>query len=228
MVWVRLDDGFSEHPKVVAAGPIAAHLFVSALCYCNRNLTDGFIPEDQAMRLVRDDGVTALLDRLVSVGLFERDAAGYRIHDFLDFNPPRKKVMKSRKANKERQRKWKAKREKLRSQQALRAKSGNGVNNAPVTPAPYPPPPPTPLGVRGKGEGAGARALKERGAAPGKERISKAISDACRVGVHEERARNMIDAHGIDAVEKANGIGLARAVRQDGVEAWFDAVKGAE
>lgn len=44
MTWVRLDDEFGEHPKIAALSDSALALFVTGLAYCNRNLTDGFIP----------------------------------------------------------------------------------------------------------------------------------------------------------------------------------------
>src|SRR3990167_2964612 len=52
MAWVRLDEEFPDHPKIVSAGPLAAWLYVAGLCYCNRLLTNGFIPEDQISRLI--------------------------------------------------------------------------------------------------------------------------------------------------------------------------------
>lgn len=51
MPWVRLDDQFTDNPKVVAAGPLAGWLYVSSLVYSARNLTDGFIPVGMVMRL---------------------------------------------------------------------------------------------------------------------------------------------------------------------------------
>jgi hypothetical protein len=50
MPWVRLDEHFGEHPKVLAAGPLAGWLYVMGLGYCNRNLTDGLIPRAMVRR----------------------------------------------------------------------------------------------------------------------------------------------------------------------------------
>lgn len=52
MPWVRIDDGMPQHPKVAAAGPLAFALQIAGLCYCNRNLTDGFIPRAVARTLL--------------------------------------------------------------------------------------------------------------------------------------------------------------------------------
>lgn len=57
MTWVRIDDGFARHPKVVAAGPLAMAMQVAALCYCNRELTDGFVPRAVARTLLDWEGI---------------------------------------------------------------------------------------------------------------------------------------------------------------------------
>lgn len=106
MPWVRLDDQFPDHPKVIAAGPQGAWLYVTALCYCNRMLTDGFIPGDQPARLVPSGAHLAL--RLVRVGLWRKDikqgVEGYTVHDYHEYQPTREEVIEERRKNTERQR----------------------------------------------------------------------------------------------------------------------------
>jgi hypothetical protein len=41
MSWVRLDDSFPEHPKVIALTDAAFRAHVRGLCYAGRFLTDG-------------------------------------------------------------------------------------------------------------------------------------------------------------------------------------------
>lgn len=104
-MWVKVDDGFPEHPKVVEAG---RHLgtygrgrveaiWLVAMCYCNRNLTDGFIDEAtvrtwtlydrrpfdvaQVMALQMPDG---------SPGLLLKVDDGFRFHDYHDYQPSAK------------------------------------------------------------------------------------------------------------------------------------------
>jgi len=36
MAWVRLDDGFPDHPKALQAGPLACWLYVCGIAYANR------------------------------------------------------------------------------------------------------------------------------------------------------------------------------------------------
>jgi len=87
MPWVKLDDKFPDHPKVVAAGPMAGWLYICGLAYANRMLTDGFIPTAQVRRLVDIRGTQALADRLVEVGLWHQMEGGYQIHDYLEYQP---------------------------------------------------------------------------------------------------------------------------------------------
>jgi hypothetical protein len=104
MVWVKLDDGFPDHPKVLAAGPLAAWLYVCGLAYAARLLTDGFIPTVQVGRLAALQGAEDLAGRLVSVGLWERVDGGYRVHDYLDWNTPASHIKRDRAAAAERMR----------------------------------------------------------------------------------------------------------------------------
>jgi len=52
MPWIKIDDHYDEHPKFAKAGPLGMALWLSGLAYCNRNLTDGFIPWSTARTLV--------------------------------------------------------------------------------------------------------------------------------------------------------------------------------
>jgi hypothetical protein len=128
MPWVRIDDQFPDHPKVVAAGQAAAWLYVTGLCYCNRMLTDGFIPADQVARLVPYGA--KLAPKLVEVGLWtvttRQDAEGYDVHDYHEYQPTREQVLAERHKNAERQ---KRARERAAAKRTRNGKS-NGVSNA--------------------------------------------------------------------------------------------------
>lgn len=110
LTWIRLDDDFPEHPKVAAVGPLGIAMQVSALAYAARNLTDGFIPDAVAIRLIdvsrlaqRAEGrlleaceavrLEDLCEQLVVAGLWERVEEGFQIHDYLDYNPRREEVL---------------------------------------------------------------------------------------------------------------------------------------
>jgi hypothetical protein len=132
--WVRLDDRITEHPKIVEVGPLGLALFVAGLAYCNRNLTDGFIPWATAQKLlswqfleppengdgqnrtVMDIGISSglsgadinsdyVVTLLVTAGLWEKRDDGYTIHDFLDSQPSKKQALSARKKDRARQHK---------------------------------------------------------------------------------------------------------------------------
>jgi hypothetical protein len=120
MPWARFDDEFPDHPKVLAAGPLAAWLHVCAICYACRYLTDGFIPHGQVRRLADVEDPTLLVGRLVSSGLWEVVPGGYRVHDFLEYQPARAGVAHERELTKKRTAEWRERQESKR----------NGVRNA--------------------------------------------------------------------------------------------------
>src|SRR3990167_275444 len=96
MSWVKIDDHFPEHPKVLMAGPQAAWLYVCGLAYASRNLTDGLIPASQVKRLAEVPTAPKLATKLVEVGLWEQVGGGYIIHDYLEYNPTREEVLARR------------------------------------------------------------------------------------------------------------------------------------
>lgn len=110
-MWVKLDDQFVDHPKIVAVGPLAGWLFVAGLCYANRWLTDGFIPGNQVSRLVHTNGsTTKLVSKLCVQGLWKpaecNGVTGYRVHDFLKYQPSKKHVLRERKKIADRVARW--------------------------------------------------------------------------------------------------------------------------
>ena len=119
MTWVRIDDAFTQHPKVLAAGPLAIAMQVAGLCYCNRNLTNGFIPwavartlvtwefleppDDDGERRICEVGVTSgmagetvnadyVIRLMLQTGMWVEVPGGYTIHDYTDYQPSREQV----------------------------------------------------------------------------------------------------------------------------------------
>lgn len=92
MGWARIDDDFPNHPKVWRVGPDGVALFLEGLCHAAKFLTDGQLPKAdvERMRLVKKPMATA--EKLVDVGLWERDGDGFRIHDYHDYNPTSQEV----------------------------------------------------------------------------------------------------------------------------------------
>jgi hypothetical protein len=108
MPWVRLDDEFAEHPKVLSLSYRGRWMHIAALCYSNRMLTDGFIPRPMVASLCPheetdpiDEGPAQLARSLCALGLWdvaERNGlVGYQIHDFAIYQPSKRDVLAARK-----------------------------------------------------------------------------------------------------------------------------------
>jgi len=101
MSWVKLDDGFPDHLKVIGLSDKAFRQHTSALCWAARNLTDGFIPT-AALASLRGSKRSA--GELVDADLWDlcEEPAGWMIHDFLEFNPSAETVKRKREDAKDR------------------------------------------------------------------------------------------------------------------------------
>ena len=84
MAWGRLDDDFHSHPKTVEAGNEAVGAFARLISWCRKYKTNGFAPENVVRQFCGADKVTATL---VRVGFLDAAEGGYRLHDFLHWNP---------------------------------------------------------------------------------------------------------------------------------------------
>ena len=124
MTWVRLADDFTDHPKVVRAGPLAAWLYVCGLTYANRYATDGFIPGAQVPRLAAVPDPERLARRLVEATLWEEVEDGYRIHDYGSYQPSAEEIKRERADAARRQAEYRVRRAEARN--AAR----NGVTHA--------------------------------------------------------------------------------------------------
>jgi hypothetical protein len=96
MPWIKVDDQIAHHPKFMAAGAVASWLWVCGQSYCARYLTDGFVPESALPTLGNVTNPKAHAQTLVRVGLWELAEGGYRVHDYLQFQPSRADVEERR------------------------------------------------------------------------------------------------------------------------------------
>ncbi len=134
MAWVKLDDTFFGNPKVIEAGRDARDLYIAGLCYCNRHLTDGLILVGALSRIAAEAEIKnarGCSERLVTVGLWEREDGGFRVHDYLEYQPRRERTLADRAATAKRQADW-------------RERNRNGVSNGDITPLVTPSVTPTP------------------------------------------------------------------------------------
>lgn len=151
MSWVKLDDQMGDHRKVRRAlsdSRPALALHFLAILHCARYLTDGFVDQrfvdDTLPKRERNSAVSAL----IANGLWKTEREGFRVHDYLDYNPTREKVQALRASDAERKRGQRT--ESKPSPNGFRADSvtnPNGVQSASDRPVPYPSfkDPPSPL-----------------------------------------------------------------------------------
>jgi hypothetical protein len=109
MPWVKLDEQFRHHPKIVQAGAVGIAMYVCGLSYAAEYLTDGFVSRQAVRTLIDLDDVIFVgmhdsdsidpidvAHRLVDLGLWDEAPGGFRIHDYLDYNPSKVQVMAER------------------------------------------------------------------------------------------------------------------------------------
>jgi hypothetical protein len=159
MGWVRIDDGFADHPKIARIGPFGTWMQIQALCYANKNLTDGFIPFAVARgfmaRADRVDGEgriwttgefsgvvghdpddTDWPELLVEVGIWEPRPGGYQIHDYPEYQLTKAEILAIRGATRARVERYRGRRNAVTN--AVGNAVGNGVGNSPPNPNPNP------------------------------------------------------------------------------------------
>lgn len=104
MGWARFDDGYMDHPKVMAAGPWAELLDRRAIEHCAKYETDGLVSRAALRRIGRDiPRLQQRVDTLVDVGRWRaNETGGWWVHDFLEYNPSRAEKQRQREQGRER------------------------------------------------------------------------------------------------------------------------------
>jgi hypothetical protein len=104
VTWVKLEDDFSENPKIACLSDSALALWVTGLAYSNRNLTDGFIPHQVGLGQLRycEGNAVPSIRELETAGLWDAVPGGWDIHDFHDYQPTRDAVLAERAAARDR------------------------------------------------------------------------------------------------------------------------------
>ena len=100
MAWVRKDENAALHPKFFRAGVAAYGWHDAGLGYCNRYLTDGFLPRKDLLLIFPGtpvEMVTEIVETLVREGLLETHEHGWTMHDYLEYQPSRREVLSQRK-----------------------------------------------------------------------------------------------------------------------------------
>jgi sugar phosphate isomerase/epimerase len=142
--WVRIEDDYLTNKKASGLSPLARLLDVCGIIYSARELRDGHLTVDEVRvvaALVHIKRWESAAAELVDVKRWMCEPGGYLIHDYLEYQPSRDKVLAEREAARQRK-------------QAARAKRSNGVTHdvqpdgqpesrrLPATPVPGPGPGP--------------------------------------------------------------------------------------
>jgi hypothetical protein len=134
MTWMKVDDGFYDHPKVAELPNAAVGLWVKAGSWCSKHLTDGVIPASRVKAL---KGTSSQVRALIECGLWSEVSAdraqsgtkSYAFRSWGDYQPTREQKEKERADAAERQREY---RERKRQEQGKRE---NVTRDSHVTPS---------------------------------------------------------------------------------------------
>lgn len=140
--WLRIDDSFAEHEKIIDLSDKAFRLHIVGMCYCARNLTDGRLT-DRAIKVVcavtsaSRRHIVELRDATLWVPLED----GWQIKDYLDYNPDAAAVKGRRAMAADRQRRWRDSRRGPdgRFNNTTPNPSPNALRNAAPSPTPIKP-----------------------------------------------------------------------------------------
>ena len=101
MTYIKIEDDHPQNPKVAVLSDGARLLYLDAICYCNRQMTDGFVP-GAIIPALRVAGGKRAATELVAAGMFEPAPGGYQIHDYLKHQRSRVQIEAERTAAKAR------------------------------------------------------------------------------------------------------------------------------
>jgi len=137
MTWVKIDDSFPNHPKIVGLSDKAFRIHISGLCYCGTYLTDGFVPMTIAARFANED--MQYIVELTKAGLW-REAPqdnGFHIHDYLAHQTSKTQVEEKRQTVRERQKRYRERHKVTETEPAESEGGDDGWGNALVSPTEY-------------------------------------------------------------------------------------------
>lgn len=105
MSWAKLDDRFPWHKKVRRLSDAAYRLHTTAIIYCARDETDGFVTLEDIAEMPGIKRPEKSITELVERELWDVVEGGWEVHDYLEYNPSADQQARARAAAAERQRK---------------------------------------------------------------------------------------------------------------------------
>ena len=112
MTWIKVHNSYLEDPIWMTAGPDSFMLHMAAMCWCDRQFTDGRVPKAQTRflcpALTTPRRVNAAVRALLEHELWTDDLTDYVINNYLDHGLPaeEKRATQKKWAEDKRRRRW--------------------------------------------------------------------------------------------------------------------------
>lgn len=137
MTWVKIDDTFPNHPKIIGLSDKAFRIHISGLCYSGTYLTDGFVPMTIAARLAEED--MSFIAELSQADLWLATPTnnGFQIHDYLAHQTSKVQVEEKRQTVRERQKRYRERQKEADMNKSQSRGGDDDWDNALVTPSEY-------------------------------------------------------------------------------------------
>jgi len=202
MAWVRLDDNFADHPKIIGLSDSAFRLFIEALCYANRYLTDGVIPYVAFTNMHNAGGDQELID----AGLWEYEEENNRfiIRSYTEYQPTKEKVSVKREQARERVKQFREKKRSQPTQDETQMKRESYPS--PTQPNPTQPNPTTSTTAEVSDETSMAIAPRVNSAKVAVENISNKLMEARANGINAWNLSRLVEDEW-DKLHDSNDVG---------------------
>jgi hypothetical protein len=102
MTWVKIDDSFPDHPKIKGLKDDEFRLYMTALCYSSRYLTDGVIPLNIVRTFIESRSKSPRISALIDANLWEIVADNIVILSYSEYQFTKERVETERKLAAER------------------------------------------------------------------------------------------------------------------------------
>ena len=203
MTWVKIDDSFPDHPKIIGLSDSAFRAHIQGLCYCGRFLTDGFIPSAAIGKI----GALEAIGQLIDAGLWQEEpsASGYLIYGYLDHQTSKKQVEEKRETVRQRQKRYRDKTKDNGEGNALVSSSEDRIQNTEY------------INTEDRIQKTEEElpAVRNKSAKESVERISNKLADARANGINAWNLSKLVEEEW-DTLHNANDIGGCIALT-----AWY-------
>ena len=203
MTWVKIDDSFPDHPKIIGLSDSAFRAHIQGLCYCGRFLTDGFIPSAAIGKI----GALEAIGQLIDAGLWQEEpsASGYLIYGYLDHQTSKKQVEEKRETVRQRQKRYRDKTKDNGEGNALVSSSEDRIQSTEY------------INTEDRRQNTEEElpAVRNKSAKESVERISNKLADARANGINAWNLSKLVEEEW-DTLHNANDIGGCIALT-----AWY-------